>query len=205
MRNDFQSVLKHFKTPVVIYDIGANKGNWTRRYEALFPQHKYIQFEANPKHGPTSINRNRHNVVLSARDEQTSFFAVGGTGDSLYREKSVLYENKEPMIVDARSLDSYVEQHSLPKPKIIKMDVQGSELDILSGAKATLSDVEVIMSEVPIIEYNFGAPTFDEYINALLSLNFLPVGVDEVHFSGGRLVQQDLVFLREDLVGVYSE
>ena len=47
---------------------------------------------------------------------------------------------------------------------VIKLDVQGAELDVLKGAVETLADVKHVILELQVVEYNKGAPLKDEVI-----------------------------------------
>ena len=50
---------------------------------------------------------------------------------------------------------------------------------------------------MPILKYNKGAPSFDNYINFLTDLDFVPIGVEEIHIVNNLVVQVDMVFLRK--------
>ena len=83
-------------------------------------------------------------------------------------------------------------------PDLIKMDVQGSELDILEGGKELVSKATVIILEISYIEHNLGAPTAQETIDYMNSIGFLEsISIGE-HYDGEKLVQEDLVFLNKE-------
>lgn len=66
------------------------------------------------------------------------------------------------------TLDSIVKVKNFPLPDLMKIDVQGSELDILRGAKECLQHCKDIFIEMQHMEYNKGAPHVDEvskYLN----------------------------------------
>ena len=50
--------------------------------------------------------------------------------------------------------------------------------------------------EVPVIEYNENAPTFDSYIRFFSERGFSPVVLEEIHYFGELVAQVDLVFAR---------
>jgi FkbM family methyltransferase len=50
-------------------------------------------------------------------------------------------------IVPIVSLDEHVSTHGLPVPDIIKLDVEGFELEVLKGAQSSLSKAPVLMAE----------------------------------------------------------
>jgi hypothetical protein len=65
------------------------------------------------------------------------------------------------------TLDSIVKQKNFPHADFIKIDVQGSELDILKGATEAVSYCTDIFIELQHKEYNLGAPKKDEIVNYL--------------------------------------
>ena len=55
---------------------------------------------------------------------------------------------------------------------MVKMDVQGAELDVLKGMKKTLKTVKHLILELQNVEYNKGAPLRGEVIDWLESNGF---------------------------------
>jgi hypothetical protein len=60
---------------------------------------------------------------------------------------------------------------------MIKMDVQGAELDVLKGAVETLKSVNHIILELQVVEYNKGAPLKDAVIEYMDSIGFDCLGI----------------------------
>ena len=52
--------------------------------------------------------------------------------------------------VPVRTLDSVVQRHALRPPFVIKLDVQGGELDVLRGGLRTLEEAIVVLAEIQI-------------------------------------------------------
>ena len=83
---------------------------------------------------------------------------------------------------------------------LIKIDTQGSELDILRGGTNFYTCAKGIILEVSLIEYNKNAPLEKEVIDYMDSINFKPAEVLKDHyFSDGVLIQKDILFLNKDL------
>jgi hypothetical protein len=55
---------------------------------------------------------------------------------------------------------------------MMKIDVQGCEIDVLKGAEYTLSKCTDLLIELQHTEYNQGAPLKDEAIEFLKSIGF---------------------------------
>ena len=186
-----------------IFDIGAFKGEWTLQAQKIFCKASFQLFDPNPylKNNPIKINGNFHNVLLSDSIKMVEYFNIYGTGDSYYKEVSKFYNKVPATIYQTTSLDE-LRKSSLAKvisPDVIKIDTQGSELDILWGAKSYINNLKVIITELPVLEYNLGAPNFSDYLKFFCELNFFPCQIIEVHKFERKIVQLDVAFLRNDL------
>ena len=93
-----------------------------------------------------------------------------------------------------------VKKENLPYPNFIKIDTQGSELDILKGSQQSISECNLIYLECPIIEYNLKAPNITEYIKYLESVGFVPYDICEVHRMDNILIQVDILFIKKSIL-----
>ena len=84
-------------------------------------------------------------------------------------------------------------------PDIIKIDTQGSEVDIFKGSHKALQNCKLLLTETPIIEYNKGAPKLHEYIDTLFDYSLVPIRVEEIHIIDNTLIQIDIIFLRKNI------
>tara|TARA_B100000953_G_scaffold22209_1_gene18366 strand:- start:155 stop:931 length:777 start_codon:yes stop_codon:yes gene_type:complete len=187
-----------------IYDIGANVGQWTKSLMKAYPKVKFILFEANEgqKKNLQKLPFKSFFSILSDKEKEVLFFAHGdgGSGDSYFQEDTKFYEKTKPKKVKTLTLDNLVEKEKLSKPDFIKIDTQGSELDILIGAKQTLKVCKFVLLEVPIYRYNLAAPTFEQYIEHMKTIGFTANNVVEVHSHYGVLTQIDIFFVRNDIL-----
>ena len=182
----------------IFYDIGSNKGEWSDFASKIFTKSNFYLFEANQIHKKeTNSDRlEQHFVVLSSKPSEVIFYSKGETGDSYFPEINKKYLPDEKRLVSTYTLDNYVLEHKLPLPDFIKIDTQGSELDIIRGGIATLNKCKYILIEISILEYNDGAPNFSEYIQTLVKLNYFPIKLIEKHYTNGILAQLDILFFR---------
>jgi FkbM family methyltransferase len=199
--------------PKVFYDIGANDpfsadGQQTL-YKPLMPRTAFFLFEAMAKHEPALIRSNEPYAiaVLDARDgvektfyETTAF--ARGTGDSLFLERTAAYA--PATLVSSRHrtrrLDSLVDERGWPMPDFIKLDTQGSELDILRGAPRCLMHARGLQIECNVQKYNEGAPLLPEVLAFAQTAGFRVYDIAQFHFDpNDELLQVDVLFVRSEL------
>lgn len=90
--------------------------------------------------------------------------------------------------VPVRKLDTIVQERSLQKPYLLKIDVDGAELSILRGAENVLKDCSVICIEVTMA-------TFFERSEFIRRSGFQLFDVVDLCYYDNRLSQVDLIFL----------
>jgi FkbM family methyltransferase len=193
-----------------VFDIGANKGTWSMPMKANVLKNSFFYlFEGNPKHElylkqtglPYYIG-----ILSNPGRESVDYYTINGTGDSYYRENTPFYDKEQPVTVPARTLESIIKECEMPVPNFIKIDTQGSELDILRGAESVLNQVDLIFLECPIIRYNLGAPDIQDYLDYMREQGFMPTDVLDIHVHEHTLVQIDIMFINvKTKIRLYGE
>lgn len=187
----------------VVYDIGAFRGEWSSSLNKTSLKNKqFILFEANKENEPYLKKEGFKYFIelLSNEEKDLKFYSQVSTGDSYFLEQTTFYKNNmDPQMIKATTLDNLVGKNNIPSPDFIKIDTQGSELDILKGAKKTISGSSLLYLECPIIEYNLGAPNLNEYIEYLNSIDFIPYDICEVHKIDNVLIQIDILFIKKSI------
>ncbi len=98
--------------------------------------------------------------------------------------------------VEARPLDSLL-SHAVKRPALLKVDVQGGELDVLRGAVSVIGRMDAAFVECSFVEFYGGQALADEVIAAFLGHGMRLAGVySVVRDSRGRCLQADLLFRR---------
>ena len=80
---------------------------------------------------------------------------------------------------------------------LIKMDVQGSELDIIKGGKNIIMKSSALILEMQISEYNKGAPMMNEIVAYLKKKNFILRELIGFLYKDGELIQVDGFFTKQ--------
>jgi FkbM family methyltransferase len=195
-------LLKCGFNPTHIIDIGANRGEWTRDAIRIFPNAKFFMVEGNKMHSPILdvIPNAKYQISLvSDAEKKIVFYQVdrpGSTGSSVFRENT-----DAPMVkveLDATTIDIIMKKNAFLNATFLKLDIQGSELSALKGATTTLQNIEVLLTEVSLMYYNQGAPSFSDMNNYLNSIGFYLYTLADQLNQGPHhtLIQLDVVYVR---------
>ena len=152
--------------PKVIYDIGSCVLHWTKEAKAIWPEAKFILFDAFQPAEFLYTGYDYHVGVLSNTDNSTVKFYQNDYypgGNSYYREKGFddgkFFPEDKFILKTTMTLDTIVRERGFPLPDFVKIDSQGSEIDILQGGLQTCKNAKRMIVELQHIEYNIGART----------------------------------------------
>jgi hypothetical protein len=86
---------------------------------------------------------------------------------------------------------------------LIKLDLQGAELEVIEGSLDLFEKTKWVQLECPVYNNNKGAPLFEHYINYMANCNFKVFDIDNV-FLNGKLMSIDFIFNNQTLPQVTS-
>ena len=141
----FQS-LQGIENPV-IFDVGANIGTFATLMAKTYSSGKIYCFE--PQHsvfqqlaGNISINNMynvfTYNMALGKENTykefyQPDYFSNNDFGTFSLVDETKLKTTAEKIVVEIKTLDSFVKIYKIEKIDLIKIDAEGMDLDVLSG------------------------------------------------------------------------
>ena len=192
--------------PKAILDIGAHTGQFHSWSKRVWPDVGVFMIEANSLHKDT-LNRlateNGDSYLIAALGDEVREVTFYTRSDKPHTEGNSYYKEHNywdiPQLVQEskvmlKRLDDIFEDDAIFD--LIKVDTQGSELDILRGGKDLVSRASAIILEVSYIEYNEGAPSQQETLNYMKKIGFEEkISIGE-HYDGEQIVQKDLLFLK---------
>ena len=187
---DLAHVYVGLAAPTVILDVGANIGLVTSTLRRLFPSAQVHAFEPTEDTARTLTQRlsgDRQVVInqLAVSDaDGTATFHVdnkthGGGSNSLlghtanFAVRSPVHRYRE-VTVPTVTLDAYAHDHGITHVDILKLDIEGAELQALEGARSLLHDQEIdfIATEMRFIEDYSGQPLFRDLVVHLQPLGY---------------------------------
>lgn len=206
IRNRLGKFLIEIKKDVIVnwvYDIGAYKGEWSNFYKKTsLSESNFILFEANSNHIP-NLKKNNFQYfieILSDKVKEVEFYNGNFSGDSYYKENTNNYDKLSPQKRKTNTLDNIVDSNNLPTPDLMKIDTQGSEIDILKGGEKTIKNCKFIYLECPFgAKYNQNNLNILDYINYLNKLGYKPHEICQIHYYHGYLLHLDILFVKNDL------
>jgi FkbM family methyltransferase len=183
-----------------VLDIGACNGSWSLLLKSIFPEANILMVEANndKEHILKKIGNYKIALLSSQADKEVNYYkSVSGdaSGNSIY------LENTNYKFIPERRITTTLKL-IVPKDAdydLIKMDVQGSELDIIKGGLDIIKKSKFLLLELQIFEYNKDAPMLSDVLTFLKKINFDLVDVfDLLYSSTGSLIQIDGFFVNRD-------
>lgn len=177
-----------------VWDIGANIGFYTCRFANLAKDGYVVALEPSPQNFERLLDATRalpHVTALKlAVSDKAGQIAFAQGEDELGATSRVgLPANGATDLVDCKTGDQLLNE-GYPAPNVVKIDVEGHELQVLAGMSRLLagSDLKHIIIEVhfALLE-QAGEPNAPEQIEELLARNgFRTRWVDPSHIYGSR-------------------
>ena len=172
--------------PKVIYDIGSNCLHWSKVAQMVWKNAKIIHIDGfEPFENLYKTKGVDYAIeVLSDNDYKEvtyfeNFINHGGCSyyelnykDFPYNVKAFKNEHYREVTRKTKTLDTLVRERGWKTPDLIKMDVQGCELDIIKGAVNTIRYCPHIILELQNQEYMKGAPMRDEVIDYMKFIGY---------------------------------
>jgi FkbM family methyltransferase len=194
----------------VFVDVGANKGHFSRHLRMGGYRQRLISFEPIPadfssieqlaKDDPEWVPVN---CALGAEDGTKAFNVINSGQESVLSSFLNSPNTKADSVINVKiaRLDTLLPKliADIVEPRIfLKMDTQGYDLAVLSGAANVLDLIQGLQSEVSVIPLYDGMPHYTDALKQYEAIGFglmhlFPVG----RLPDGRVVEYDCVMMRK--------
>jgi FkbM family methyltransferase len=194
--------IKNYFIPESILDIGANVGQFYNEIKKIFPNSYYYLIEGNDscKVVLETLNVDYSISLLSDTEKEVDFYVRKHeprcTGNSIYRENTSFYDDDQIIILkkQTKTLSNILNNKVFD---LIKIDVQGSEIDIINGGLDIIKKAKGVLMEISLVEYNQNAPVKEFVYEYMSNMGFIPIETigNINHPITHELIQQDILFL----------
>lgn len=194
-----------------IIDVGANRGQFTLACRLALPGVPVVAFEPIPREAATfrKVHGARREVTLieSAIGEAagTATLHLSRSADSssllpIGKKQNELFAHTEEVgtiTVPVQRLDDLTDRWAGRTRQLLKLDVQGFELNVLRGGVETLKFCAYVYAECSHVSLYDGQALFPEVEAFLREHGFVVTRRCNEQFDGDRLIQADYLFERE--------
>ncbi len=202
MDDVFEHLIQQGFNPATVIDVGAAFG--TDALYINFPGSKHILVEPlkeYEKYLKEICSRYNAEYILAAAASNAGKAEIGVSED--LEGSSLLItddENIKKREVPLITIDNICKERNVKGPILLKIDVQGFELQVLEGSKSILEDTEVIILEVSFFRFSKGFPDLYDVLCHMKELGFIIYEIFGGHnrpLDGAR-AQADVVFVKEN-------
>ena len=149
--------------PMTIFDVGANRGEYTSAILELYPRSRIFAFE------PSRETFRLLEAEFAAMSQVVKLnYGLGCKARSqlLYKESQYAriasltpldvtdHDYTEKVVI--RTLDEVVSEHGISEIDLLKIDVEGHELDVITGAQNTLT-----LRKIKCLQFELGGSSID--------------------------------------------
>lgn len=210
LSNFFKDLKGRGFIPQGIIDVGANYGNWTRHVLSVFPNASVIMIEPQDEMQTylsqlAASHPGCHYVKAGAASEagelvQTIWQDLSGSSFLPEMENSQMEtggQRKTTMVtLDGLLADKYPDF----VPDLVKLDIQGFELEALAGGASLFGRTEVFIIETSLFRFLPRQPISREVVSFMSDRGYELYDITEFlrRPVDGALGQVDLAFVRAD-------
>lgn len=158
-----------------VMDIGANRTKWSRIAKEFYPDAKFCLVEPQ-----IELEEYLKKFISDYPDDQYHLVGVGSKKDNLLftiyddlsgssflpHQNDDLKKQGKQRKIEITTIDYLISETSFEIPQVIKLDIQGFELEALKGAESLFGVTEVFILEVSLFAFGTGdkMPEFAEVI-----------------------------------------
>jgi FkbM family methyltransferase len=195
-----------------VIDVGANRGQFSLFAARRFPAAELHCFEPLPEArsklvralGRDSRRLHVYDAALgassgpetfnvSASDDSSSLLVPTTTQTATFPNTGLA----EHRTVEVARLDRVIAPQVVTRPCLLKLDVQGYELEVLRGADALLESLDELLIECSFVELYEHQPLAGEIVSHCAERSFRLAGIFSlVRDDSGRCLQADFLFVR---------
>lgn len=214
-KKNFDDIYKiKIKNKPIIFDVGANNGQTIQRFLSIFSKPIIHSFE--PINDCCTVisklyksnNIFINNLALGKKLSKRIFYINKSNVTSSFIKISEkfkfkkLYQPKKIIKTNVVTIDNYMKLNNIKKIDILKIDTQGSELEVLKGANKAFKNkiIKFIELEVIINSYYKNNCKLFEIDHLMSKKKFDLYYIDEFNYDKNyKITQFDLLYINTQI------
>lgn len=211
-----KNILK--KDPKIIFDVGANVGDYAKTLRTKFPGAEIYCFEP----GPETFNRlvantkeldiHYNNVAVGSSNGTLTLFRGSADGDgamvTAYKDTlsyllTFAGEPNESITCSMISLDDFCNNKKIQEIDFLKIDVEGHELEVIRGAATMIGENRVNIIQFEFNEFNvFSRSFFYDYYKLLPQYKFYRIMPQNKLYPLGEYNSSHEIFRYQNILAI---
>jgi len=198
----------------VIFDVGAATGEFCLKFNKMYNNSKIYAFEPQLDYYKHNVKYNGNicnsfQFALSDKIGEFDFFITKGKESSSLlksQKTNTSFDNQleisESIKITTNTITNFCNEHKIERINIIKLDTQGTELQVLQGAENFLLNqkIDAIYTEALFMPFYENQPIFHNYVDYLQKFNYHLYNIYNcVYINNSILCWADAIFLRKEL------
>jgi FkbM family methyltransferase len=213
MSSSLENLVRHGVNVQAVIDVGILAGTFPLM--EVFSHVKHYLFEPvelyfdkiHKNYDDKGLDYELSNIALSDQDGDSYLIGISVDGGDAITHSQVsnrpVTKKEFPRLISCSKirkakLDSILKEITIPTPFLLKIDVDGHEMNILRGSKCSLKCASIVVIEAPLQKKKDNS--FFERYQYLLENGFVLIDIVDPSYYNGILWQVDLIFIRQDLL-----
>jgi FkbM family methyltransferase len=201
----------------VLFDVGANTGEYTHILAKKFDKSVIFSFEPNSQTfqhlaKETFSNVNYLNIGLGAEEKKDKIYTYS---DNLMSQHATIHKdvlvqlhrsvNLTELDFQMETIDNFCKKQSITKIDFLKIDTEGHELEVLKGASEMLSGGKISLIQFEFNEMNIISRVFLKDFYLLLShYKLFRIDTDKL-IPLTEYSSRNEIFQFQNLVAIYKD
>jgi len=188
-------IKKLIKSEDIVFDVGANVGKWSKKvlshcgFVKIYAFEPVVSLYKSLVDNFDTENMHTYNIALSNfQGSETFYFYPKDTGKSGFYDREILRTmcklQPEEITVEVDTLDIFCEKNNITHIDFLKIDTEGEEFRVLSGAYNLLK-----CNAIHAIQFEYGGC----YIDSKTTLKSVYELLSELGYSVFRIVPKGLI------------
>jgi FkbM family methyltransferase len=164
--------------PEHIFDVGAHAGEFTKLCRRIWPTATLTCFEVLP-HRVKELrswcvrdgNADVLELLLGAETRAAVPLHEMETASSVLDEH--ISQSPLTRVYPMQTIDEIIRSKSMVAPDLLKLDVQGYELEVLKGAQSILGHLSVVLAEINLIDIHKNVPLLYDIVSFMWEKGFV--------------------------------